>query len=211
VPARDHVVLVHGMWMRGLALLPLAQRLQGAGFSVEPFEYASAADPGAAIERLTGRIVAAAAAATNVHVLGHSLGGLLALEALRGGDDLPPGYALAVGSPLCGSAAARGFALFPGGAWMIGRSLDLLEQGLAPWTGARRVGVIAGSLSLGFGLLTGLADEPGDGTVAVRETRLPGISEHRVVAASHTGLLFSSEVAALCAGFLREGSFAPLT
>jgi hypothetical protein len=45
--------------------------------------------------------------------------------------------------------------------------------------------------------------------VAVDETRLPGVVDHRVVETSHTGLLFTPEVARLVAGFLREGRFAP--
>jgi hypothetical protein len=47
-----------------------------------------------------------------------------------------------------------------------------------------------------------------DGTVAVAETRLPGLADHCVVESSHTSLLFSPEVARRVACFLREGQFA---
>ena len=43
--------------------------------------------------------------------------------------------------------------------------------------------------------------------MAVAETRLPGITDHCVVAASHSGLLFSSEAAAQTVAFLRHGRF----
>ncbi|NMW24930.1 alpha/beta hydrolase, partial [Rhodanobacter denitrificans] len=46
-----------------------------------------------------------------------------------------------------------------------------------------------------------------DGTVAVEETRLAGLTAHCVVEANHTGLLFSQEVARLVAEFLRDGRF----
>jgi hypothetical protein len=46
-----------------------------------------------------------------------------------------------------------------------------------------------------------------DGTVAVEETIVPGLAGHCVVETSHTGLLFSAEVARLTANFLRKGSF----
>ncbi|HET6545956.1 MAG TPA: alpha/beta hydrolase [Rhodanobacteraceae bacterium] len=204
----EHVILVHGIWMRGIALLPLARHLRTADFSVEPFEYASVAgDPAEIVGNLTARIRAARSA--RVHLLGHSLGGLLALRALTGANDLPPGRAVCLGSPLRGSAAARGFASFPGGRWMMGRSLDVLATGLDAWDGRRAVGVIAGRVPVGFGFLVGALAGSNDGTVAVAETELPGISDHRVVAASHTGLLFSSEVADLCVAFLRTGRFPP--
>ena len=38
-------------------------------------------------------------------------------------------------------------------------------------------------------------DETGDGTVAVSETRIPGLSRHVTVAASHSGLVFSPDAA----------------
>jgi hypothetical protein len=46
-----------------------------------------------------------------------------------------------------------------------------------------------------------------DGTVAVAETRLPGLTDHVVVAASHSGLLFSAAAAQQAIAFLRDGSF----
>ena len=49
---------------------------------------------------------------------------------------------------------------------------------------------------------------PGDGTVAVEETRLPGLSDHALVATSHTGLIYSPVVGRMAARFLRQGRFA---
>ncbi|MGB8377818.1 MAG: alpha/beta fold hydrolase [Rhodanobacteraceae bacterium] len=202
-----HVILLHGIWMRGFTLRPLARQLRACGFTVDFFEYDSAAgDPDRAVERLRGRI--RAADGDSVHLLGHSLGGLLALRALRHADDLPPGRIVCLGSPLRGSASARGLARWPGGTWMLGRSLDLLTGGVDAWAGTREVGVIAGCLPLGLGFFAGGLIGPSDGTVNVAETELPGISDHCVVSASHTGLLFSSEAAGLAVAFLRNGRFA---
>ena len=61
----------------------------------------------------------------------------------------------------------------------------------------------------GLGITLGPLVAPHDGTVSVEETRLDGISDHHTVAASHTGLLFSSEVADLTLAFLRDGCFVP--
>ncbi|MGA9421423.1 MAG: alpha/beta hydrolase [Rhodanobacteraceae bacterium] len=202
-----HVILLHGIWMRGFTLQPMARQLRAAGFSVGFFEYNSVAgDPDQSVAQLRAHI--RAANRETVHLLGHSLGGLLALKTLRSADDLPPGRIVCLGSPLCGSASARGLARWPGGTWMLGRSLDLLTGGVGAWNGTRAVGVIAGCLPLGLGFLAGGLIGPSDGTVSVAETELPGISDHRVVSASHTGLLFSNEVARLAVTFLQHGRFA---
>ena len=83
----DHVIVLHGIWMRGIAMLPLSRRLRAAGFSVDALDYPSVVgswDDSAS--RLAehwrqhgGR---------RVHVVGHSLGG---------DDPLIGGVALLVG------------------------------------------------------------------------------------------------------------------
>ena len=192
--------------MRGFAMGSLSRRLQAAGFSTASFEYLSvAAGPEAAAEKLRERV---AQFDEPVHLVGHSLGGLVALEAMRGHGDLPPGRIVCLGSPLKGSRSAQGLAQLPFAEMLVGKSRLMLGSGVAPWTDRREVGVVAGSLPRGMGMLlpTGLP-EPHDGTVAVDETELPGIAAHRVVAATHTGMVFSDEVARLTIAFLREGRF----
>jgi pimeloyl-ACP methyl ester carboxylesterase len=203
----ERVILLHGLWMRGFTLWPLARRLQAAGFEVAAFDYASVASGAArAVQRLR-RLLANVAPSGPVHLVGHSLGGLVALQAVREGGDLPAGRIVCLGSPLLGSASARDLAFLPGGRGLLGGSAELLAGGVAEWGGGREVGVIAGTLPLGFGRALGLLSSPHDGTVAVAETRLPGISDHRLVHASHSGLLFSPEAANLTVGFLRHGRF----
>ncbi len=45
-----------------------------------------------------------------LHFVGHSLGGFVILRALQLTDDLPPGRAVLLGTPLQGSKAAQGVA-----------------------------------------------------------------------------------------------------
>ncbi|MBD8872251.1 alpha/beta hydrolase [Rhodanobacter sp. DHB23] len=205
----QHVILLHGLWMRGFALGMLHRRLIADGYRVHRFDYLSVAS---SQQRILARLQARMAeyAPDAVHLVGHSLGGLLALRACVDAASLPPGRVVCLGSPLKGSAAARAFSAWGrGGEVLLGHNRDLLEQGFERWDGLREVGVIAGRLPLGLGAMLGQLDGEHDGTVAVEETRLPGVADHRVVEANHTGLLFSQEVARQVDAFLRHGRFDP--
>ena len=48
---------------------------------------------------------------------------------------------------------------------------------------------------------------PNDGTVLVDETHLPGAADQLRLRTSHSGLLFSAEVARQVAAFLETGRF----
>ncbi len=204
----EHVILLHGLWMRGFALSMLHRRLIEAGFRVHRFDYLSvAATQQRILDRLQARMIGLATEADAVHLVGHSLGGLLALRACLDGE-LPPGRIVCLGSPLKGSAAARGFAAWGrGGQVLLGHNRELLQQGFERWDGMREVGMIAGRMPLGLGAMLGHFAGEHDGTVAVDETRLDGLTAHCVVEANHTGLLFSAEVAQRVARFLHQGRF----
>jgi pimeloyl-ACP methyl ester carboxylesterase len=197
------VLLLHGLWMPALAMRPLARRLSAAGFEPEVFGYhAALGGPEAAIERLGGRLRERPA-----HVVAHSLGGLITLQALEREPDLPVSRVVCLGSPLCGSAAAGGLARHRWAGRALGRSAELLRCGCRPWRGRAQVGAVAGRMPLGLGQLFGGFDGESDGTVAVAETRLEGLADHVVVAASHSTMLVSPQVARQVVAFLREGRF----
>ena len=84
----------------------------------------------------------------------------------------------------------------------------VLNGGLIEYRGPREVGVIADTLAVGLGAVIENLPSPNDGTVAVEETKLPGIKDHLEVSVSHTGLLVSPVVASQTAYFLRHGEFA---
>lgn len=204
-PLSHPVVLLPGLWMPGAAMQWFAAQLKAGGLAPSIFSYPSVAGgPEAAVPRLVRRLRQLDAA----HVVAHSLGGLIALQALCADPELPVARMVCLGAPLRGSGAATGvLTQFPAASVMLGRSAALLQQGFACWEGRVEVGAIAGRVPRGLGaLFAGFSGEH-DGTVAVEETQLPGLADHVVVQASHSGLLFSAEAARHTIAFLRDGRF----
>jgi pimeloyl-ACP methyl ester carboxylesterase len=204
---KRRVVLLHGLWMPGASMQWFASKLAAAGFDPEIFAYHSVADgPDTAVPRLVELL-----GDRHADIVAHSLGGLIALQALCESPDVDVGRVVCLGSPLTGSGAATGMLRWAPAAAMLGRSAALLQHGLACWEGRAAVGVIAGCVPHGLGALLAGFDGNHDGTVAVDETRLPGVSDHVVIEASHSGLLFSTEAVEQTAAFLHGGRFLPVS
>lgn len=201
----QRIVLVHGLWMPGAVMAWQAARLREAGFDCEIFSYHGVTrGPDEAVVRLADVL-----AREPARVLAHSLGGLIALQALRDHPQLPVDRVVCLGSPLCGSGAVHGMRQRAWAAATLGRAADLLEHGFGAWSGRARIGVIAGTAPHGLGHVFAGFDAEHDGSVAVAETRLPGLADHAVIGASHSGMLFSAEAARLAIHFFREGRFRP--
>lgn len=202
----EHVVLLHGIWMRGFTLALLARRLRAAGYDVRVFDYASVMQrPQAGMARIVDHL--AHVAVPRVHFIGHSLGGLLALELARTGHLRGDGRIVCLGTPLRGSAVARMLSAWSPLRWVLGGAREWLCDGLPCWPEGATVGMIAGRLPIGFGVLVPGLEAPHDGTVGVAETRSDRLADHAVVPTSHTGLLLSQRVAGMTARFLAHGRF----
>ena len=206
----ETVVLVHGLWMHGVAMELARRRVARCGYRALSYSYPTMRlTLGENAERLMRYL--RGLSATRLHLVGHSLGGLIVLRALEGAAALPSGRVVLVGTPCAGSHAARRLQRFPGGRTILGRSLiESLEAPSARAPG-RETGVIAGSVPIGLGQIVdpGLP-RPNDGAVSVEETRLPGMRDHVVLRVSHSGMLVSRGVARQICAFLRDGAFAHL-
>src|ERR1700741_926687 len=88
-----------------------------------------------------------------VHVVAHSLGGLIACAAFGAYEDLPAGRVVLMGSPVRGSRAARALAELWLGRAMLGplALAELARERDFAWSKPREIGVIAGSRSVGLG------------------------------------------------------------
>ncbi len=204
---KETVVLVHGLWVRGWIMTLLGLQLRRCGFHTIIFSYPSVRAPLSQNALLLSRFVASIAA-PRIHFVGHSLGGLLALQMLAEHPEPRTGRVVLMGSPYHASYAASKLARITPGRWLIGRSMgQWLEQKTPACPHQHEVGSIAGYMSLGIGKLLGGLPHPNDGVVAVEETRLPAASDHVVLNVSHTGMLFSAGVARQVCAFLRQGYF----
>jgi pimeloyl-ACP methyl ester carboxylesterase len=205
--AREPVVLVHGIWMTGLEMRWLGRRLAARGFLPSHFHYRSTRRPPEENACRLGHYLQGLEL-DRLHLVGHSLGGVVLLHLFEQFPDLPPGRVVLMGSPVLGSGVARHIIQTPWLPPLLGRSIERGLLGGAPaWDGSRELGVIAGSHSVGVGRLLGGVEQPSDGTVAVSETRLPGADSVRVMETSHTGMIFSRPVAEEVSHFLRHGRF----
>lgn len=201
------VVLVHGLWMRGPDMLLLRYRLRRCGFVTYQFSYSTTRCTVDEAAQLLQRFIAKLPEPT-IHMVGHSLGGLVVQRLFTKFPEQRPGRVVTLGTPYQGSAAARGLARFRTGRFLLGNSFQhgLAEQSRR-WDAVNPLGVIAGNLSIGGGRIFAGLTVANDGTVGVDEARIPGATEQRIVHVSHMGLLLSPQVARLTCTFLHSGTF----
>ncbi len=204
----ETVVLIHGIWMTGVELLPLAWRIRRAGFTVRIFHYHSLLrTPAENAARLDAFL--RALDADVVHLVAHSLGGIVVCHLFDRFPAQRPGQVVMLGTPLRGSRVAMRYHRLWLTRPLLGRSTVRGLLGDAPcWSGARQLCMIAGARGVGIGtLLLGGRLGRGDGTVTLAETRSPAVARHLEVPFSHFGMLFSAAVAEAVIRCLRTGDF----
>ena len=203
------VILAHGLWVPGVVMQPLAARLARAGFRCHVFAYSGVARPiEAHAERLARVARALSADGGPAHFVGHSLGGLVILEALQREPGIHAGRVVLLGTPAQGCFAGRRFAHFPGGRWLLGESEHLWREGrTAHWRRPEPLGVIAGTMPLGLGRLFGPLPGANDGVVSVEETAVEGMGARALLPVGHSQMLVSARVAKQVAAFLNKGCF----
>ena len=214
---KESVVLVHGLWMSGYACLYWQRSVRQTGMESVIYSYPTVfnrMDQNA--ERLFRAIKRLAKSTNKVHLVGHSMGGMVILHMLRrhghtfGKNGLPQlGRVVLCGSPINGSHAARTVRSWP----VIGR---VLGNSILDWSGISRtqlpehldIGVIAGTRNLGFGRMVKSLPQPSDGTVSLVETELKGGETDRVcMKISHAEMLVAPAVGTQIVHFLQNGRF----
>ena len=193
--------------MNGWVMSYLAFALRGEGFAAHALTYRTMRDTlDDHLARLARRI--AELTSRRVHLVGHSLGGVIVMRYLQRNPDERVRRAVLLGTPIAGCRAAKDLARSAAGRLLLGKSLEIWREPVDVSLDPRfEVGSIAGVRPFGIGSLVTRLPEPNDGVVCLDETRFQGMRDHLSLPLGHTVLLVSRRVARHCAAFFRTGVF----
>lgn len=212
------VVLLHGLGSHRVSMQALQWALVDAGYHVENISYPSLRYP---VEQLAELAVGEgvrrclARGVSEIHFVTHSLGGILVREYLSRRQLPQLGRVVMLGPPNQGSRLAEGLIRqrwFPRWAPPACRQLGTGDASVAGRLGpvSFELGVLAGNRNrrdwlLGRLLPGGLG--PGDGTVAIHETRVAGMSDFIQLPLAHTLMAWSPGAIRQAVHFLAAGCF----
>ena len=193
--------------MNRLVLIPLQCKLETEGFAVRRFAYPSWQGNLDDNVHLLSEFVNETSGSA-IHVVAHSLGGIVALNLLSQEQKSGIRRLVLLGTPYagchCGITLANSFIL----SGLVGHTLkDWFNRPRFELSHAVEIGVIAGTSPIGLGrIIPGLA-RPNDGVVSVDETCIKEAKDSISLAVNHSGMLVSKICADQISHFLRTGNF----
>lgn len=214
--AADSVVLLHGLGRGPASMWPLARSLAREGYHVVNVRYPSQRAPIPALAEQALGPVFGGARGGRVHIVTHSLGGILVRQYLHvHGVPASLSRVVMLAPPNQGSeivdrlAGWRLYAWINGPAGLaLGTSPASTPAALGPLPPGVEVGVIAGDATWNP-LFSALIPGPDDGKVAVARTHIAGEADHIKLPYSHTWLMNRAATHRQVSVFLREGRFTP--
>ncbi len=213
---QDGVVLLHGISRTPRSFKRMQRTIEGEGYAALNLGYASrrktlealAEDIHPAIELFASGLTG------SVHFVGHSMGGLLARVYIARYRPQRLGRVVMLGTPNSGSEIADRLknigafrAFFGPAGQQLGTRRSAVDDAMLPPVNYP-VGIIAGNRSIDPVAGT-MLPKPHDGRVSVANTKLLGMADHVVVAASHPWLVRNSVATEQTIAFLRDGKFTP--
>jgi pimeloyl-ACP methyl ester carboxylesterase len=215
--AADIVVLLHGLGRSPLSMTRLARRLHHDGYQVHNLAYPSQrADIRTLANATLGRVFAEAPVDARIHLVTHSLGGILVRQYLHDhGTPASLGRVVMLAPPNAGSELVdrlRHWSFYrringPAGL-QLGTDTASIPQTLGAPPSGVEIGIIAGNVSLNP-FFSAFIEGLDDGKVSVARSHLEGESAHIIVPYSHTWMMWRRPVLTHIRFFLRTGRFTP--
>ena len=192
------VSLVHGFFANPMMMTVLGHRLDRRGYIAKPWGYwnmrRSILEHAEAFSRELARLDADRAVGT-IHLVTHSMGGIIARAALEQFRPRKLGRFVMLAPPNHGSFVATAIAGVFGGMFK-----PVAELTTAPDS-------LVNSLSMPTGVDVGVIAASRDALVAPESTRPDVPHAHVTIACLHSSLLFRRDAADLVAAFLATGRF----
>lgn len=208
----ETVILLHGLLNRPMMMKPLEAALVRQGYTVVNYGYNSRGKTVEDHARDLDRLARTLPESDRMHLVGFSLGGLIARYYLTHYEATSPGRLVMIAPPNHGSERAERLYRRRWFRWIWGtaaaRQLRSTNTGFFESCGIppREFGIIAGVKGDGKGYSSVLPGDD-DGTVSVDSAWLPGAADFVRVRGRHTLLLFSPETIRQTLRFLDRGRF----
>ncbi|EIW7482127.1 TPA: triacylglycerol lipase [Vibrio parahaemolyticus] len=201
------IIILHGLYMHGLVMQPLSQKLRKLGYETQVISYNTVAiDESSLFDSIDHSLNPLTA---NV-LVGHSLGGLMIKRYLASRKPTTSliSHVVAIGSPLKGASIVGRIQDLGLGAILGNSPHHGLNKHDDAWAFPQKLGSIAGTVPIGARpLLIRNDNTMSDGTVTVEETRLDGMQDHIEVKQTHTSLIYNTFVPQQIDHFIRTDYF----
>ncbi|MBE3821928.1 triacylglycerol lipase [Vibrio parahaemolyticus] len=201
------IIILHGLYMHGLVMQPLSQKLRKLGYETQVISYNTVAiDESSLFDSIDHSLNPLTA---NV-LVGHSLGGLMIKRYLANRKLTTSliSHVVAIGSPLKGASIVGRIQDLGLGAILGNSPHHGLNKHDDAWAFPQKLGSIAGTVPIGARpLLIRNDNTMSDGTVTVEETRLDGMQDHIEVKQTHTSLIYNTFVPQQIDHFIRTDYF----
>jgi len=210
--ADECVALLHGLWRTEDSMNRLAEGLADAGYTVNNVAYDSTRYSIEVLaEEAVPRAVEGCGAASRVHFVTHSMGGILLRQYLENADIARMGHVVMLAPPNQGSEVVDRYRDMPGFSWFsgpaglqLGTGEDSVPRSLGPVN--FDVGIIAGTQTINPILSLSLPG-PDDGKVSVAGTRVTGMNDHLELPVTHVFMMRDDDVIAQVLFYLANGRF----